>query len=130
MGIYRLQKQENVTCSKQSDISGSGDSTRTEIKRSSVTPRSLFSQKWKFVIQASRIKRKKQKQKVTFGWKGTGHRDRKGVKNSKLGHAVKHDEVDDDGIGWAKWLAAHGIPVHLTLSPTGHWTARCHALSL
>lgn len=72
--------------------------------------------------------------KVTFGWKGTGHRDRKGVNNNKQGRAVKHDEGgggdDDDGGGWALCLAAHNIPVHLTLNPAGHWTARCHTLGL
>lgn len=68
--------------------------------------------------------------KVTFGWKG--HGDRKGVKNSKLGNAVKHDKGGDydDGGRWALYLAAHSIPVHLTLYAAGHWTARCHALGL
>lgn len=62
-------------------------------------PEAYFHRSESLLFRQVELKEKKQKQKVTFGWKGTGHRDRKGVKNSKLGHAVKHDEVDDDGIG-------------------------------
>lgn len=43
------------------------------------------------------------------------------------GHWDVRSMHEEDGV-WARCLAAHGIPVHLTLCPAGKWTAGNHAL--
>lgn len=102
MGFYRLQKQirqqENVTCAKQ--IENSQLSQVLQIihvqksKEVQSHPEACFHRDESLLFR--QVESKEEEKKSHLVGRALG-RDRKGVKNSKLGRAVKHD--DGGGVG-------------------------------